>query len=186
MRRLFIAALMALAVAAPAYAAPPVWKVNPAKSSVTFTAKHIGLGDIKASFKGWTAQIAFDPADLTHSKVSVTLPTATLKSGKPEVDPELPKEEWFNAKAYPNATFVATSFSSQGAGKYIANGTLTLKGKAYPVNLPFTLSIAGAKATMTSTLNMDRTRLDIGMTSDPDAEWVQKIVKLDIAITATK
>jgi polyisoprenoid-binding protein YceI len=179
-------ALAALFITGAAHAAPPTWKVDPAKSSVTFTAKHNGLGDLRADFQKWTAAIAFDPADLAHSKVTVTLPTGTLKTGQKMVDPELGKAEWFDAKAHPTATYTATSFTALGGGKYNAAGTLSLKGKTYPINLPFTLAINGNVAIMTATQNLDRTRLDIGMTSDPDAEWVQKIVKLDIAIRATK
>jgi len=188
-RRAFIAAL-ALAFSLPAFsppalAAPPAWKVDAARSSIRFTGAHTTLGAFTGAFKGWTAQIAFDPKDLPHSKVAVTIPTGGVKTGKDLIDAAWKDKEWFDVAAHPTASFTATSFKSLGVNKYAAAGILTIKGKAYQASLPFTLAIVGKAATMTGALTLDRTQLDIGMSSDPGADWVAKAVSVRIALRAT-
>jgi polyisoprenoid-binding protein YceI len=188
-RRAFIAGLALLAslpaVAAPA-AAPALWKVDSAHSAITFTGAHTTLGAFTGAFRGWTAQIAFDPADLAHSRVAVTIPTAGVKTGKDLIDAAWKDKEWFDVAAHPTASFTASSFKALGANKFSAAGILTIKGKPYSATLPFTLAIAGKTATMNATLTLDRTQLDIGMSSDPGADWVAKAVKVKINLRATR
>ena len=181
------------AASAPASSAAPAakgvaaaWKVDAAASAIGFTANHKTLGPLKANFKGWSAQIVFDPGDLAHSAVSVTIPTAGVKTGQELVDSAWPEAEWFDVKAHPNATFTATSFKSLGGDKYQADGTLNVKGKPYPTTLPFTLKIAGNAATATAALTLDRAKLNIGMQSDAAGEWVDKSVAVNIKVQATK
>ena len=189
-RRAFIAGLTMVAclagIAAPAVAAPAAWKVDPARSAVSFNGAHTTLGAFTGAFKGWTARISFDPADLAHSRVAVTIPTAGVKTGKDLIDAAWKDKEWFDVAAHPTASFSATRFKALGGNKYSAAGALTIKGKAYAATLPFTLAIEGKTATMNAALTLDRTKLNIGMSSDPGADWVAKAVTVKISLRATR
>jgi len=179
-------AMQPIADTKPAPPASSAWKVNAAASTISFNGKHRTIGPFTGVFKGWSAKIVFDPNDLAHANVAVTIPTAGVTTGQQIIDEAWPETEWFDVKTYPSATFAATAFKSLGPGKYEADGALTIKGKAYPAALPFTLVINGANATAAGALTLDRTKLNIGMQSDAAGDWVDKNVTVNIKVVAAK
>ena len=183
--RLAFAPIALLLAASPALAAPPAWNVVPAASSITFSGTHAGSA-FSGKFGQWSAAIAFDPADLAHSSARVSIATATGKTGDGFRDAALEESEWFDPAKFPRATFTTTKISASGPGRYVADGVLTIKGKAVPVKLPFTLKIAGATATMNGTVVIDRLAFGMGATADATGAWVSKQIKLTIAVTAKK
>ncbi|WP_248304679.1 YceI family protein [Breoghania sp. L-A4] len=74
----------------------------------------------------------------------------------------LPGEGWFNAGAFPKATFEAQDVIDTGNGAYEAIGTLTIKDIAMPMVLPFTLTIDGDTATASGTAEVLRGDYAIG------------------------
>ncbi len=176
---------LALIAAAPALAAPPAWTIVPAQSSITFSGTHAGA-NFSGKFGQWSGQIIFDPADLPHSSARITILTASGKTGDGLRDTSLAQEEWFNPAKFPQATFVTSKIAAAGPGRYVADGVLTIKGKGVPVKLPFTLAIAGTKATMKGTTSVDRLAVGMGNVSDPSGAWVSKQIGLAIAVVATK
>lgn len=183
--RLVLPALALIIAASPAMAAPAAWNVIPAASSISFTGSQAGT-PFTGKFGQWNAQIAFDPADLPHSSARVTILTASGKIGDGMKDASLGQADWFDPEHFPRATFVTSKISAAGPGRYVADGVLTIKGKAVPVKLPFTLTIAGNNATMKGTTNVDRLAFGMGATSDPSGQWVSKQIALTIALTAKK
>jgi len=181
----FALPILALAFAAPAVAALTAWKVVPAASSITFSGTHAGA-NFTGKFGQWAAQIAFDPADLAHSSARVVIATASGKTGDGLRDTSLSQEEWFDPAHHPRATFSTTKIVAAGPGRYVADGVLTIKGKAVPVKLPFTLKIVGDTATMNGTTAVDRLAFGMGAQSDPQGAFVSKQIGLTIAVTAKK
>jgi cytochrome b561 len=183
--RLTLPAFALIAAATPALAVPTAWTVVPASSSISFSGTQSGA-PFTGKFGQWTAQIAFDPADLPHSSARVVIATATGKTGDGMKDASLGQDEWFDTAHFPRATFATTKISAAGPGRYVADGVLTIKGKAVPVKLPFTLKIAGNVATMNGTVTVDRLAFGMGAKSDPSGQWVSKQIGLTIAVTAKK
>lgn len=172
MRPLIAALLLALAApcaaaqpkAAPAKAAAraaPEWRVNTAQSSIGFASSIEGAA-FRGTFTRWTAGIRFDPANLAGSSVRVVIDPASASTGNGDRDGTLRETDWFDTARHRSAVFEATTFRSTAAGRYEAIGTLTVKGKATPVTLPFALTIAGANADMQAALSLDRTKLGLG------------------------
>jgi len=75
--------------------------------------------------------------------------------------------EWFDFTRHPQATFQAADIQRVSAGRYLAKGTLTLKGAQRPVEVPFTWNASGDSATMEGELTVKRRDFDIGT-----GEWV--------------
>ena len=71
---------------------------------------------------------------------------ASVDSGDAQRDQSLPASDWFDVAEHPKATFTATRFEKTGADRFVAHGTLDLRGVKKPVDLPFTLHITGDKA----------------------------------------
>lgn len=111
---------------------------------------------------GFDADIVFDPDDLAHSSVKVTIDMASCVTGEQQKDAYLPQEGWFNVASFPKAVFEATSFRHEGGDKYVADGTLTLKGVTKKVELPFTLAIAGDTAHVVGETTLQRLAFGVG------------------------
>ena len=178
------------AAAAEPVAAPPVagvqrWAVDAAKSRIEFSGVHAG-NDFKGRFESWSADISFDPAKLDQSTAIVRVQTASARTGDGTRDSSLTESEWFNPAKFPTATFTAKGFKALGGDSYEAKGTLTIKGKAIPVVLPFELKIKDGEADMRGALTLDRMALDLGVASDPSAEWVSKAIKVEIRVRAER
>jgi polyisoprenoid-binding protein YceI len=178
-------AAIALVASTAAVAAPPGWAVVPAKSRIGFSGTHVG-NKFNGTFGQFAATIRFDPADLPHSKATVVIATASARTGDKFQETSLAGAEWFDPATHPRATFTTNRITAAGPGRYVADGTLTIKGKAVPVKLPFTVNIAGNTATMQGSTTLDRVALNLGTTSDPNGSWVSKPIALTIQLTATR
>ncbi|HWW65219.1 MAG TPA: YceI family protein [Sphingomonadaceae bacterium] len=185
MKLALVPGALLLAAALPASAAPPSWTPVQSASSIGFSGTHAGNA-FKGTFGQWRASIRFDPADLAHSKAAVVIATASAKTGDKFQETSLGQAEWFNPAKFPQASFVTTKISPAGAGRYVADGTLTIKGKALPVKLPFALKINGDTATLQGETKVDRIAYDIGAKSDPSGAWVSRQITISINMTAKR
>jgi len=184
-RALLATALIALALPAGAQQAAAAWKVDPAKSAIVFRSTYAGT-PVMGRFARWTAAISFDPAKLAEAKVVVDVDLASASTGDRTVDPQLPTADWFNTGAFPRARFTSTSVVQTGGGRYLAKGSLAMRGVSVPVELPFTLTINGDSAQMAGTAKLDRRAFKLGMASDASGEWVAFAVPLEIRVTASR
>ena len=93
--------------------------------------------------------------------------------------------EWFDALNYPEASFRASRFSDIGAGQYVADGQLTIKGITSPVELQFTVKSSGDKRVLDGRAQLDRLELGVGIGEWEDTEWVGRDVAVLVRIEAT-
>ncbi|MQB41019.1 YceI family protein [Rhizobium sp. ICMP 5592] len=182
-------AAIPVSAAAPASVAADInataWTIDKAASGITFSGSHAGK-PFNGRFDEWTGDIRFDPADLPGSKAVIVVNTISAKTGDATQESSLKNGEWFNATRFPEARFETTSFKSLGGDRYEAAGSLTIKKTTVPVTLPFTYTLQGNKAEVEGSVELDRAALDLGMFSDPAAEWVSKVIEVKIAVTATR
>lgn len=151
---------------------PNAWRVDARTSSVGFAFVYMddinGAQNFSGRFTSWRADIVFDPADLPGSSANVTIETASATDGVAMHDRALPGAQWFDAAAHPNATYRTTSIRHLGGDNYRAEGELTIRGRTREVELPFTLTIDGDRASMNGRTSIDRRDFDIGKDSDAD------------------
>lgn len=191
MRFVYLAAA-ALALSVSANAATK-WTPDYAKSKVQFEGK-FGQNVVTGTFGKYTADIAFDAADLAGSKVVVTVDVASAKSSVTEAvynaptDAALPGAGWFNAAANPKAVFTSTALTSKGGDKYEAKGTLNLRGVTKEIVLPFTVKMTGNTAVAEGSTTVSR--MDFGIKGDsPQYAGPKPVpfeVKIMFSVTATK
>lgn len=186
MRRLATACLfLALVLAAPAAATQ--WRVDHAKSHLGFTAQWSNE-PFSGEFKRWEAEIEFDPADLAHSHAAVTVDLASELSGEAQFDQGLKGAMGFQVSKFPQAKFVATGIAAHGGNRYVAQGTLSLRGVDKTVTLPFSLTLSGDTAHMTGKAVVMRTDFGVGqgMWAAPDPVAHAVTVTVDLTATKTK
>lgn len=185
LRPLAVAAALALLSFSPAARAAPAatWTVDAPASRLGFTARVNGAA-IDGTFRRWTAQIAFDPADLAASAVTVVVDTGSAATGDQTRDEALPSADWFAAAAFPKAVFRSRQIQAAGPGRYVAQGDLTIRNTTRPVSLPFTLSIAGGTAMMSGGLTVDRSAFGVGQGQWRTGDAVALKVDVKVAVTA--
>jgi cytochrome b561/polyisoprenoid-binding protein YceI len=141
-------------------AEPLHWTVRPG-STLGFTTSWSGTA-VEGRFQAWTADILFSPAALDRSQVKVVIDMGSAATGDVQRDASLPGEDWFAAAAHPKATFTASRFEQLGPDRYVAHGTLDLRGVRKPVDLRFRLKITGDQAEMAGQASLDRTNFGVG------------------------
>jgi len=118
-----------------------VYSLDKYHASLTWKVSHAGLSNYTARFKSFDAEITFDPADLSKSKVTAKIDPTSLETdfvATPEKDfnAKLAKgEEWLNAGKYPEITFTSTKIEVTGENTGKIHGDLTFLGVTKPVVL---------------------------------------------------
>lgn len=178
-----LVAVPLLAAVTPVRAAD--WAVEPDKSHLGFSGVQSGA-PFQGSFGKWTAEISFDPAHPDAGHIKAVIDIASAQTGDVQRDTSLPQPEWFSAKAFPRAEFEANGFVAKGGDAYEAPGKLTLRGISQDTVLPFTLTIAGNRATAKGHLILVRTTFGVGQGSWATDEFVALEVGVDVDVVATR
>jgi cytochrome b561/polyisoprenoid-binding protein YceI len=163
---------------------PVAWAV--AKSSTLGFSVSWADDTIEGQFKRWTADILFSPDALDRSKLTVSIDMSSAATGDDQRDSSLPSDDFFATAAHPKATFTASKFRKTGEGKFVADGTLDLRGVKKPVSLPFSLKIDGDTATARGVTTLDRTAFGVGQGEWASTDQIGGKVKVSFAITAKK
>ncbi len=185
MTRRFLPLALAIGLLASPAAQAADWQVDPAHSTVKFSGTQDGQ-PFSASFKTFTADVSFDPADLAASKVTVTLPIAALVANAPMIQQEIAGAEWFDATRFPTATFTAAVFRKVDDSHFEAEGTLTIRDHSRPLILPFTFTETTGRATVTAALTLQRNDYGIGQGRWATDSSVAQDVKVEIALEAMR
>jgi polyisoprenoid-binding protein YceI len=186
-------ALMLSANATRAAEEAPGWTVDPAKSSIAFTARQMGVPS-KGRFKAFKASVKFDPDNLAASVVEVIVDVASADAGNPDIDKEIKQEKWFDVARFPTASFATSAFRGKGdKGDYEAVARLTIRDVTEEVVLPFRLEIGTDTADpshliarATGDLTVSRTRYGIGRDEWRDTKIVGDEVGIQIDVLARR
>lgn len=162
----------------------PNWAIA-SGSSLRFRTTWSGEA-IAGGFNRFDGTIAFDPDRLDQSHVDIRIDLATVFSGDVQRDDTLKSEDWFSVGKYAAARFKADKFRKTGADRYVATGTLAMKGVTLPISVPFTLTVTGDKAVMRGTASVDRTAYKIGEGEFSATTDIPAAVKIDIAVNARR
>jgi polyisoprenoid-binding protein YceI len=175
-------ALVATAMALQAQAAP-YQAIVPAKSSVTFSYKQMGVA-IDGHFKKFAAQVNFDPAKADAGKASFEVDLASVDAGSSEADDEVVTKSWFNAAAFPKATFVAKQFKPTAANQYEVTGTLSIKGQSREVKFPMKHTAQGKDGVLTGGFTLKRGDFNIGEGMWAKFDVVANDIQVNFSLTA--
>ena len=184
MRKILGLLLAVIAIAGFALAADE-YKIDPNHSSVNFSVTHLMVSTVNGRFTTFEGKILYDGKDVTKSSVNVDIKTATVNTDNTSRDNDLRSAGFFDAEKFPDITFQSKSVEKKG-NDYVAHGTLTIKGVAKDVDLPFELKgpadagkmgkVMGAHASLTVN------RQDFGVSKG--GGMVGSEVKIDLNVEA--
>jgi cytochrome b561 len=186
--RRMLPALLLVLFSAPAFAAGVKWDVMPEKSSITFKAKQLGA-EFGGSFDRFTADINFDPDNLSASAVHAEVDISSVNTQAADRDANIKGREWFDAAQFPVARFETTEIRKTGDRAYEASANLTIRDVTLPVILPFTLDIAAESgkesvAIMDGSVVLDRSKFKLGSGSWANTDVIANEVPVYIHVTA--
>lgn len=166
--------------AAPAFATDYVQAPG---SSLTFASTYEGE-TFTGRFPGFVTRFSFDPAHLATSKLDVTIPLATASTGNADYDGEMRGSAFFNSAKFPQARYTATKFRALGGGRFVADGTLSLRGASKPVPLTFTWT-PGAKPVLTGKATVKRLDFGVGQGDWSDTSLLPNEVAVSTKVLFT-
>ena len=175
-----LSALLA-STALPARADP---KLLAAQSEIAFTSKQMGV-PVDGKFRRFEAQVAFDPKKPEAAKIGFTIDLASASIGTAETEAELAKPDWFNTKAFPQATFQSTAVKALGGAKFEVSGKLAIKAVGHDVVVPVTLVQAGANTTASGVFGIKRLDFRIGDGDWKDTSMVADAVQVKFKLVLT-
>ena len=116
---------------------PGRWTIDPANSSITITARHMGLASVNGfinEFSG-TIEIA-DPAE--RSTVRARIQADSIDTGVAMRDDHMRSPDFLDVATYPLIEYAGTGATPQGGDRWTVDGELTLRGTTRPVPLDLT------------------------------------------------
>ena len=141
---------------------------------------------IAGGFSQFSGSIVFSPDALDQSNVTITVEAGSVFSGDSSRDETLKGDDFFATGANRSAVFRADRFRKTGPDRYVAQGTLRIKGMTAPLSIPFSLKIAGDEATMQGSATIDRLVYKIGEGDYASTAEIPAAVAVDILVKARR
>lgn len=130
-RASWLAGLLALA-SAMSQAAP--YAIDPTHTFVSWEVLHSGLSTQRGRFLKGAGRLDFD-REARRGSVEMTLDIASVDTGVPALDEWLRGATFFDAARFAAARFVADRFIFDGGRLVEVAGSLTLRGRTWPLTL---------------------------------------------------
>jgi len=89
-------------------------------------------------FPDFSTTLSFDPAAPQDARLEVTIPLASADTKSSDRDGTLKTADFFDVARFATARYTAHGFRRLGDGRYVADGTLELRGVTKTVPLTFT------------------------------------------------
>ncbi|GFE62742.1 YceI family protein [Geobacter sp. AOG2] len=178
MKHLFIPIFTLALTLMPFAAVATTYTIAPGNTTIQFKAKIFRIMSVKGAFEKFKGTVDVDEADITKSKVEVSIDAASINTGNDMRDDDLRSPGFLDAAKFPTMTFVSTRVETLGA-KLKVTGNLTIKG----VTKEAVLIVDGPDslhdklnqgASVTATVN----RQDFGVSADA-------VIGDEVAVTIT-
>ncbi|MEM9548335.1 MAG: YceI family protein [Bacteroidota bacterium] len=91
----------------------------------------------EGTFTGLKGVVQFEPADLSNSKMDVSVDVATIQTGNTKKDNHARGKKWFDAEKFPTMSFKMASIRRSGTG-FVATGKLKVKDVTLEETIAFT------------------------------------------------
>ncbi len=162
----------------------PARYVQAKGATLTFAFVQAGAEN-QGAFREFATELHYDASQLAASSLKVTVQIASLDTQDRDRDTELQGADLFDAKKYPTAQFVASSFA-KGARGVEAVGKLTLRGVTHDLRLPLSIQSTATGVELSGETTIKRLDYGVGQGDWKSTEWVGDEVKLQYKVPLTK
>ena len=113
------------------------WSLDPHHTSVSFSAKHLGVATVRGSFGQVAAALELDdPNDPTTGSGTVTIQAASVTTGSEQRDGHLKSADFLDVEKYPEIVFTLKSIAPEGDHFKVA-GDLKIKDVTKEITLDY-------------------------------------------------
>lgn len=116
-----------------------MWKLDKAHTSVNFEINHF-FSTVTGKFKSFDGNFNFDPNKLKESKLAFNVAVNSVSTDDNKRDTHLQSADFFNAKSFPELTFVSSKIERKSDKDFLVYGKLTIKDKTKDVVLPMKIT----------------------------------------------
>jgi polyisoprenoid-binding protein YceI len=181
---LLLGAALAAGVASAA-GAPVKYTLDPGASILRFSFEQAGANN-NGRFGKFTADVTFGQDALAASKIDVSIDVGSLDTGDKERDDTLKTPDLFDVAKFPKARFVSSKISMVGAGRYEAQGKLTIRNVTKDIKLPLTFQTKEEKGKQVGFLagrtTIKRLEYGVGQGEWKSLEWVKDDVQVNFSL----
>lgn len=136
-----VAATVALAMGAVAFAAPKTYEIDPRHTFPSFEADHFGGVSVwRGKFTQARGTVTLD-REAGKGDLDVSVDTTSVSTGVEDLDTHLRTGDFLDAEKFPTATYKGRFTKFENGAPTEAQGELTLRG----VTKPFTLTVKSFK-----------------------------------------
>lgn len=167
--------------------------LDAAHTNIGFVARHLMVTKVRGQFTDFSGSITI-AEDPLESSAEVTIQVASVSTGDAKRDDHLRSPDFFDVEKYPTMTFRSTAVKTDGSGRYVLTGDLTIKDVTKPVDLvvePEGVSPdpwGGERAGFSAYAEVDREAwgLNWNVALETGGVLVSRKVKLEIDVQAVR
>ena len=115
------------------------WVIDPAHTTIGFSARHAMVAKVRGSFTDFTGSFTLDGAVPENSTAELLVQTASLTTQNDDRDAHLKSADFLNVEANPTLTFKSTGVNVKGDDSFIVTGDLTIGNVTKSVDVAFEL-----------------------------------------------
>lgn len=157
--------------------AATTYVLDPAGGQLSFAFVQAGAENT-GQFPKFDVKLTLDDRKPDDNRLDVQILIASLDTQDEERDEILRSADFFDLAKHPTASFVSKRIKRFAAGRYVAAGTLTIRGVAREVQVPFTF----ADGRMSGSTTIRRLDFGVGQGEWKSTEWVGNDVKVSFAL----
>lgn len=185
MKRLTMNLILGIAIVGVSpLASAACWAPVPAANSIVFNTTQAGA-PFQGQFDKFAGMVCLDQPRAQDNYIRVSVQTASVDTGLPELDDALRGPDFFEVSRWPQATFISESIRLLDSGKYQVSGKLTLRDVTREISVPFTFTHTATKAELQGTLAFERLDYHIGLGQWQDTRWVGDRVEVKFSVSLT-
>ncbi|RJP81912.1 MAG: polyisoprenoid-binding protein [Desulfobacteraceae bacterium] len=105
------------------------YEIDPAHSSIVFSIKHFGVGNVYGRFNNPVGKLVFDEEKPENSSLVMEVNAVDVDTANQKRDTHLRSADFFNIEKFPVISFKSTGVTKLNPLEYEIKGDLTLLGK---------------------------------------------------------
>jgi polyisoprenoid-binding protein YceI len=168
------------------------WKLDPAHTDITFSAKHMMITTVRGTFGDVDGTLEIDEQDTASAHGEIRVQTASLSTGFGARDTHLRSADFFDVEKYPEVIVRFDGVEQVKDDQYKVNADLTIRDVTKPVAFDVeyvgeTKNFQGTRHiafTAKATLNREDWGLNWNMALETGGWLVGKDIKLVVEVVA--
>jgi len=156
------------------------YAIQPEASELTFNATSRFMNAL-GRFLRLSGEVVADPADLSATRIALTIDAASIDTGIRLRDNHLRSADFFDVRNYPTITFESTGV--EGTGRHVTvSGRLTLHGVTRDIAVPVDVTLSDIALVATGEIVLNRG--EYGMTYNSTLNPIGNEVRVNFTFRA--